>query len=289
MLVVDDVAKLRAILKPWKSNNVSIGFVPTMGNLHAGHLSLINRAKDEADKVVASIYVNPLQFDRPDDLSRYPRTLEDDLQSLETDGVDVVFTPSDKMIYPDGIEMSTKVDVPVISRILCGAHRPGHFVGVATVVCKLFNMVEPDVAIFGEKDFQQLMLIRRMTEDLNLPVKVLGAETLREENGLAMSSRNNYLSAEERDTAATIYRMLRSLAERLAGGDQYYPGLESDGKALLEAAGFIPDYVSVLRKIDLQQPAPEEPVKDLVIVCAAILGNARLIDNLQLSHYLAAR
>ena len=155
MLVVDNIEKLRNIIKPWKNNNVEIGFVPTMGNLHDGHLSLINHAKQEANKVIASIYVNPLQFDRPDDLSRYPRTTATGSRSSGKEGVDVVFTPSDKMIYPDGIEMSTKVDVPVISSILCGAHRPGHFVGVATVVCKLFNMVMPDVAVFGEKDFQQ--------------------------------------------------------------------------------------------------------------------------------------
>ncbi len=286
MLVVNEIEKLRNIVKPWKSNNVRIGFVPTMGNLHDGHLSLINHAKNQANKVIASIYVNPLQFDRPDDLSRYPRTLRNDLQRLETEGVDVVFTPDDKAIYPDGIEMSTKVDVPVISTILCGAHRPGHFVGVATVVCKLFNMVEPDIAVFGEKDYQQLLLIKRMTQDLNLPVQILGAETLREENGLAMSSRNNYLSEEEKDTAANIYRTLTTVADQLIAGNQHYPSLERNGKAALEKAGFIPDYLSVLRKTDLQLPSPEEPLEELVILCAALLGNARLIDNLQLSQYM---
>ncbi len=288
MLVVDDIDKLRSIIKPWKSNNVAIGFVPTMGNLHDGHLTLINHAKKEANKVVASIYVNPLQFDRPDDLSRYPRTLQEDLDRLEAEGVDIVFTPSDKMIYPDGIDMSTKVDVPVISSILCGAHRPGHFVGVATVVCKLFNMVMPDIAVFGEKDFQQLMLIRRMTQDLNLHVRVVGAETRRESNGLAMSSRNNYLSKDEKNQAALIYQTLNDVAGKLSAGDRYYPGLERDGKKVLESAGFIPDYLSILRKTDLQQPSPEEPLDELVILCAAILGNARLIDNLQMTRYKPA-
>lgn len=288
MLVVDDIDKLRSIIKPWKSNNVAIGFVPTMGNLHDGHLTLINHAKKEANKVVASIYVNPLQFDRPDDLSRYPRTLQEDLDRLEAEGVDIVFTPSDKMIYPDGIDMSTKVDVPVISSILCGAHRPGHFVGVATVVCKLFNMVMPDIAVFGEKDFQQLMLIRRMTQDLNLHVRVVGAETRRESNGLAMSSRNNYLSEDEKNQAALIYQTLNDVAGKLSAGDRYYPGLERDGKTALESAGFIPDYLSILRKTDLQQPSPEEPLDELVILCAAILGNARLIDNLQMTRYKPA-
>lgn len=285
MLVVNDIEKLRAIIKPWKSNGVVIGFVPTMGNLHDGHLSLINHAKNVANKVVASIYVNPLQFDRPEDLSRYPRTLQDDLDRLEAEGVDIAFTPSDKIIYPDGIDMSTKVDVPVVSNILCGAHRPGHFVGVATVVCKLFNMVEPDIAVFGEKDFQQLLLIRRMTEDLNLPVKIVGAETMREQNGLAMSSRNNYLSDKEKDQAATIYRVLASTAQALKEGDRDYPSLEQKGRKELKLQGFTPDYLSILRTSDLQPPSPEQPLDGLVILCAAILGKARLIDNLQLSQY----
>lgn len=285
MLVVNDIEKLRAMLKPWKNNGVTIGFVPTMGNLHDGHLSLINHAKKVANKVVASIYVNPLQFDRPEDLTRYPRTLQDDLDRLEAEGVDVVFTPSDTMIYPDGIDMSTKVDVPVVSNILCGAHRPGHFVGVATVVCKLFNMVEPDVAIFGEKDFQQLLLIRRMTEDLNLPVEIVGAQTMREDNGLAMSSRNNYLSDDEKQQAATIYRVLASTAEALKAGDRHYPSLERKGREELARQGFIPDYLSILRTKDLQQPSPEEPLDGLVILCAVLLGKARLIDNLQLNQY----
>ncbi|MCB1755975.1 MAG: pantoate--beta-alanine ligase [Gammaproteobacteria bacterium] len=288
MLVVDNIQKLRSIIRPWKNNDVVIGFVPTMGNLHDGHLSLIERAKKESNKVIASIYVNPLQFDRPDDLTRYPRTLQNDLALLEQQGVDVVFTPDDKAIYPDGIEMSTKVDVPVISTILCGAHRPGHFVGVATVVCKLFNMIEPDLAVFGEKDFQQLMLVRRMTQDLNMPVKIIGAQTMREDNGLAMSSRNNYLSDEEKQTASTIYKTLCDVAAKLVAGNQHYPSLEREGRETLEKAGFIPDYLQILRKTDLQLPSPEEPLEELVILCAALLGKARLIDNLQLSSFMAS-
>jgi pantoate--beta-alanine ligase len=286
MLVVNEIDKLRALLRPKKCKNESIAFVPTMGNLHDGHLSLINYAKQEADIVVASIYVNPLQFDRPNDLQNYPRTLQNDLDRLEKEGVDIVFTPNDKTIYPEGIEMSTKVDVPVVSSILCGAHRPGHFVGVATVVCKLFNMVEPDVAIFGEKDFQQLLLIKRMTKDLNLPVKVLGAQTMRESNGLAMSSRNNYLSTEEKNTASTIYKVLSAIAEKLIAGNNKYTEMEESGKEVLKKAGFDPDYISILRQSDLQLPSDEEDIDELVILCAANLGAARLIDNLQVSQFI---
>lgn len=284
MLVVGEIDRLRQILRPWKRNGVTIGFVPTMGNLHQGHLSLIELAHQKAEKVVASIYVNPLQFDRPDDLSNYPRTLQDDLDHLEKAGVDIVFTPSDKIIYPEGIEMSTKVDVPVISSILCGAHRPGHFVGVATVVCKLFNMVEPNVAVFGEKDFQQLMLIKRMTNDLNLPVEIVGAKTARENSGLAMSSRNNYLSDANRKKAAVIYKTLCWVADTMITGRQGYEVIEKAAKQQLLEAGLIPDYLEVLRRSDLQNPLSDEKLEDLVIVCAAQLGEARLIDNLQVAH-----
>ncbi|MDO6462280.1 pantoate--beta-alanine ligase [Granulosicoccaceae sp. 1_MG-2023] len=289
MQVMQDIDQMRAIVRDWKKQGLRVAFVPTMGNLHDGHLSLIRLAQEKADKVVASIYVNPLQFDRPDDLSAYPRTLQADLDHLEADGVDLVFTPDDKTIYPDGIEMSTKVDVPVISTILCGAHRPGHFVGVATVVCKLFNMVAPDVAVFGEKDFQQLLLIRRMAQDLNLPVTIVGAPTRREASGLAMSSRNNYLTAAEKEQAAGLYRMLRDAADKLIDAGHFYPALEQEGAAQLEAGGFVPDYVSVRRAVDLQIPSPQDKPEELVILCAAILGKARLIDNIQISRYLAER
>lgn len=289
MQVMQDIEQMRGIVRGWKREGLTVAFVPTMGNLHDGHLSLIRRAQQEAEKVVASIYVNPLQFDRPDDLSRYPRTLQADLDHLEADGVDLVFTPDDKTIYPDGIDMSTKVDVPVISTILCGAHRPGHFVGVATVVCKLFNMVEPDVAIFGEKDYQQLLLIRRMGQDLNLPVRVLGAPTRREESGLAMSSRNNYLTDAEKHQAAGIYRMLCEAADKLIEAGHYYPALEKDGARRLQEDGFVADYVSVRRAVDLQIPSPQDKPADLVILSAALLGKARLIDNLQIKQYIESR
>ena len=283
MQVLENVSGLSDALQSWRDSGERIALVPTMGNLHDGHLSLIRRAQQDADKVVSSIYVNPLQFDRPDDLTHYPRTLQRDLELLEAEGVDLVFTPTDTDIYPDGIEMSTKVDVPRISTILCGAHRAGHFVGVATVVCKLFNMVLPDIAVFGEKDFQQLLLIKRMAEDLNFTIDIIGATTQREPSGLAMSSRNNYLSEDERAQAAIVYKSLSVIAEKIKQGDRYYPGLEKEGRAIIKKAGLTPDYFSVLRKSDLQMPSSTEASDELVVLTAALLGKARLIDNLQVA------
>ncbi len=285
MLVIQEISPLRQKLSRWRSEGERIALVPTMGNLHDGHLSLIRRAQKDASKVVGTIYVNPLQFDRPDDLTNYPRTMQLDLEMLEAQGVDLVFTPSNKVIYPDGIEMSSKVDVPKISTILCGMHRPGHFVGVATVVCKLFNLVLPDIAVFGEKDFQQLLLIKRMAKDLNFSVDIIGAKTQREASGLAMSSRNSYLSESDRAIAAVIYKALCVTAEKLVDGQRYYPGLEKEGRTLIESANLIPDYFAILNKSDLQAPSPEAAADQLVILAAALLGSARLIDNLQVSQY----
>ncbi len=289
MLVIEEIEPLRKELARWRSEGNRIALVPTMGHLHEGHLSLIRRAQEFASKVIGTIYINPLQFDRPDDLTNYPRTMQLDLDMLEAEGVDLVFTPTDKIIYPDGIDMSTKVDVPKISTILCGAHRPGHFVGVATVVCKLFNMVMPDIAVFGEKDFQQLLLIKRMTNDLNFTIDIIGAKTMREQSGLAMSSRNNYLSESDRATAAVIYEAISAVAKKLVDGQRYYPGLEREGHRYIESAGLIPDYFTILSKNDLQPPSPEAGAEELVILSAALLGNARLIDNLQVSQYLTDR
>lgn len=289
MQIIRDIPALRVLRDEWRRNGEVIAFVPTMGNLHDGHLSLMQEARRRGDRIIASIYINPLQFDRPDDLSNYPRTLDDDIKQLRDIGVNVLFTPDDTVIYPRGIATSTTVDVPGITGILCGAHRAGHFVGVATVVCKLFNMVQPHVAIFGKKDYQQLLVVKRMVADLNLPVKIIGAPTAREENGLAMSSRNNYLTEEEREQGAHIYRALSSITEDLIHGSRDYSRLELDAWDNLKLAGFAPDYVSILRADDLSAPSPSCEPKDLVVLAAAQLGNARLIDNLIIADYLAEK
>jgi pantoate--beta-alanine ligase len=249
-----------------------------MGNLHAGHLALVKAARALADRVVVSIFVNPLQFGEGEDLDSYPRTLERDVQMLEGEGTDLLFSPTVTTMYPKPQAQQTRVEVPGISELLCGASRPGHFVGVATVVCKLFNMVQPDVGVFGKKDFQQLMVIRRMVEDLAMPVRVVGVETLREADGLAMSSRNGYLTADERAVAPELYRVLSEVRERLVAGSDDYAGLESEAAAALQAQGFGPDYVAIRRSADLVSPAAGE--RELVILAAAHLGNARLIDNI---------
>jgi pantoate--beta-alanine ligase len=268
---------LRARIAAWRRAGERIAFVPTMGNLHEGHMTLVREARRAAPRVVASIFVNPLQFGPAEDFAAYPRTMEADRRLLEREGVDVLFAPAVALVYPRGQAEQTRVEVPGVSDILCGASRPGHFVGVATVVCKLFNLVQPDLALFGEKDFQQLLVIRLMTRDLSFPVAIRGVATVREPDGLAMSSRNRYLSAAERATAPGLYRALLRAAERLRGGAA--PG-EAERAALAElaAAGFQPDYVSVRRRRDLAAPAPGD--RELVVLAAARLGRARLIDNL---------
>ncbi len=256
-----------------------IGFVPTMGNLHQGHLSLMARARELADIVIVSIYVNPMQFDQEADLQTYPRTLQEDLEKLVSMQVDGVFLPDDKVLYPDGLARSTKVSVPVISEVLCGAHRPGHFDGVSTVVAKLFGIVKPDVAVFGEKDFQQLMIIRHMVEDLCLPVRIEGAAIVREDNGLAMSSRNSRLTQTERDQASLIHQTLSNTARAIIDGSRAFSVLEAQARALLDGAGFVTDYFTVREQRNLDLPNEGTAVDDLVILAAAHMGNARLIDN----------
>ncbi len=214
-----DIEQLRTQISRWRSNNETIAFVPTMGNLHEGHLSLVDIARQKASRVVVSIYVNPLQFSPDEDFASYPRTLEDDINKLETLGVDLLFTPDDSMIYPDGEQQSSYVEVPVLSHIIEGEFRPGFFKGVATVVLKLFNMVQPDVAVFGEKDFQQLLVIRQMVDDLNLPVEIIGAQTRREADGLAKSSRNNYLSSAERVNSRVLSESLKVCRSQIEQGD----------------------------------------------------------------------
>jgi pantoate--beta-alanine ligase len=274
------IGELRSRVAAWHRAGERVALVPTMGNLHAGHLELVRRARGVATRVVVSIFVNPLQFGPEEDLSSYPRTLEADRRCLLGEGTDLLFAPPVEEVYPYGQPGHTRVEVPGLSDILCGASRPGHFAGVATVVCKLFNIVQPDWALFGKKDFQQLLVVRRMTADLCLPVEIVGVPTVREPDGLAMSSRNGYLTAPERAQAPTLYRTLGEMAEGLRRGATV-TAVEAQGRAALEQAGLRPDYVSVRRADDLGPPGVGDRV--LVILAAAFLGRARLIDNLPLS------
>lgn len=277
MLTLSDITELRRQIKSWRQRGETIAFVPTMGNLHQGHLSLVEVAKQRADRVVASIFVNPMQFDDASDLSAYPRTLEADSEALSREGVDLLFTPTPAVIYPKGLDKQTFVEVPEISDILCGESRPGHFRGVATVVNKLFNLVQPDVACFGEKDYQQLRVIRLMVEDLSMNIEIVGVPTCRETDGLAMSSRNGYLNAEERTQAPLLAHVMRHLGEQLCTGMDIDNAV-SQAVSALNDKGFITDYIKVRNALDLR-PA-QTCDKDLVILMAAFLGKARLIDNL---------
>ncbi|MGB5833404.1 MAG: pantoate--beta-alanine ligase [Thiohalocapsa sp.] len=277
MQIIHEIAPMRERVAEWRGAGLRVGLVPTMGNLHAGHLALVRDALDRADRVVTSIFVNPLQFGPNEDLDAYPRTLEPDVEMLRDAGNHCVFAPSEQEVYPHGRNGQTSVEVPVLSDILCGASRPGHFRGVATVVAKLFHMVQPDLALFGEKDYQQLMIIRRMTADLNMAVEIVGYPVVREPDGLALSSRNSYLNAEERAKAPLLHMHLQRLAEALKAG-QPVADAEWDTARALAAAGFKPDYVSVCRCADLGHPRPGDP--SLVALAAAYLGKARLIDNL---------
>ncbi|MAK72136.1 MAG: pantoate--beta-alanine ligase [Idiomarina sp.] len=267
-----------ANLRQWRvQQQGSVALVPTMGNLHEGHLTLVKRAQQHADVVVVSIFVNPMQFGANEDLDSYPRTLEQDCRALEALGVNAVFTPQVEDMYPRGMDQQTRIEVPGISDILCGANRPGHFVGVATVVCKLFNMVQPQFAVFGEKDFQQLQVIRLMTQDLSLPIDIIGEPTARAETGLALSSRNGYLSESQREQAAVIYRTLAGIAEKINAGTSVEAARQW-AVTELETAGFAIDYVEIRNANDLQ-PASATSGR-LVALIAAKLGSTRLIDNL---------
>lgn len=284
MQTLTTVAELRQVVNQWRSGGEHIALVPTMGNLHDGHLRLVHEARENSDRVVASIFVNPMQFVDTDgdlgDFDQYPRTLKEDQQKLAA--VDVVFTPAVTEVYPGGFENETRVEVPSISDILCGAYRPGHFVGVATVVAKLFNMVQPDTAFFGEKDFQQLLVIKRMATELCFPVEVVGVPTVREEDGLAMSSRNQYLGTTERKRAATIYQILLWVKEQLQAGETDFDALENEASQKLESDGFKLDYVAIRRADNLQAATSKD--LSLVILIAAWPGNARLIDNMRVMH-----
>ena len=279
MQTITRIAEMRALVRDWRFSREGIAFVPTMGNLHAGHASLIGAAHLHGRRVVASVFVNPLQFGPNEDYAAYPRTPEEDAALLEAQGVDVLFLPTVEEMYPQGVAGSTIVDVPELSGILCGAVRPGHFQGVATVVVKLLNLVQPDVGIFGEKDYQQLTIIRRSIEDLCLPVRIVGAPTVRADDGLALSSRNRYLNPQERAVAPQVYRALDRARRRLESGDADVAGIEREGLASLVAAGFRPDYFEVRMAGTLARPRGQDV--DVVVLTAARLGRARLIDNVQ--------
>jgi len=281
MTVVETLSGLRREIAALRLAGKRIAFVPTMGNLHAGHLKLVQVARQHADVVVASIYVNPLQFGPKEDFAAYPRTPDADKKSLESEKTDLLFMPSDAEMYPRGLDVMTTVEVPGMSDILCGQFRPGHFRGVTTVVNRLFNLVQPDVAVFGKKDYQQLMLVKLMVADLGLPIEIVGVDTVREADGLALSSRNNYLSPAERQTAPKLYAALKRMRDRIVKEGGARPGMEADAARELETAGFRPDYVSVRRAADLGEAGAKDKV--LVILAAAWLGRTRLIDNLEVT------
>ena len=256
----------------------SIALVATMGNLHQGHLSLVERAKVEADKVIVTIYINPLQFSENEDLASYPRTLEDDVSKLEALGVDLLFTPTDEVIYPEGMNNHTQVIVPSISFLYCGAYRKGHFLGVTTIVCKLFNLTNPDVALFGNKDFQQLTIIQKMVHDLAMPIKLIGMPTYREESGLAMSSRNRYLTADEKLQAAGLYQSLQWAEKQIKAGNDDFRSIEKLAVEQLQQENFDVEYFTICQR-DSLAPATNDD-KKLVILSASKFGIPRLIDNI---------
>ena len=277
MLIIETLPLLRQHIRRLRQEGKRIALVPTMGNLHDGHMKLVDAAKASADVVVASIFVNPMQFDRPDDLARYPRTLQDDCEKLNKRKVDLVFAPAAAEIYPHGIENQTYVDVPGLSTMLEGASRPGHFRGVSTIVSKLFNLVQPDVACFGEKDFQQLALIRKMVADMGYDIEIIGVPIMRAKDGLALSSRNGYLSADQRKVAPGLYKVMNGAAEKLAAGERNLDEIIAIAAQELNEKGFRADDIQI-RDADTLLDLTENSQR-AVILMAAWLGEARLIDN----------
>jgi pantoate--beta-alanine ligase len=280
MLTISSIAELRALVKKWRREGDHIAFVPTMGNLHAGHLKLVDEASKAAERVIVSIFVNPSQFGPGEDFASYPRTEDDDAKALAS-SVDVLFLPRPEAMYAE--DHATSVAIDKLSALHCGLSRPGHFAGVATVVAKLFNIVQPDIAFFGEKDFQQLAVIRRLVRDLNFDVEIKSVATVREADGLAMSSRNNYLSSEQRKCAPELYRLLCSARDKAQQPDSQLGEIQREAITTLKSLGFEPDYVSFCRTSDLE-PASEQD-NELVLLAAAKLGKTRLIDNLIFSRY----
>ncbi|EKA0365476.1 pantoate--beta-alanine ligase [Escherichia coli] len=277
MLIIETLPLLRQQIRRLRMEGKHVALVPTMGNLHDGHMKLVDEAKARADVVVVSIFVNPMQFDRPEDLARYPRTLQEDCEKLNKRKVDLVFAPSVKEIYPNGTETHTYVDVPGLSTMLEGASRPGHFRGVSTIVSKLFNLVQPDIACFGEKDFQQLALIRKMVADMGFDIEIVGVPIMRAKDGLALSSRNGYLTAEQRKIAPGLYKVLSSIADKLQAGERDLDEIITIAGQELNEKGFRADDIQIRDADTLLEVS--ETSKRAVILVAAWLGDARLIDN----------
>ncbi|MDG1750125.1 MAG: pantoate--beta-alanine ligase [Thalassotalea sp.] len=280
MKTVSEISELRQIIKTWHQQGLTVAFVPTMGNLHDGHISLVTEAHKHADKVVSSIFVNPMQFGANEDIDNYPRTMEADQNKLIAANTDLLFTPTPEIIYPKGLDKQSYVEVPNVSEGYCGESRPGHFRGVATVVCKLFNLVQPDVACFGLKDYQQVQVIQTMVEDLSMPIKIVPVETMRETSGLALSSRNGYLTEEELKVAPALSQNIQWLAEQVQQNNDFI-GLAKKAASFIDNAGLKTDYIHICHARTLQ-PASEDD-HELVILAAAHCGKARLIDNLQVT------
>ena len=278
MVVVHSKDELSEHLAEWRHNDEHIALVPTMGNLHAGHIALVELAREHAERVVVSIFVNPTQFGDGEDFDEYPRTLKRDQQRLKSTSTDLIFVPDVETIYPFGIDSATTISVPVLTDDFCGTSRPGHFDGVTTVVARLFSLVQPDVAVFGQKDYQQQLVIRRMTEDMNLPITIITSETVREDDGLAMSSRNSYLSEGQRAVAPRLHQVLSSVGKKLQAGDREFSDLELAAAQELGDSGFDVDYFAIRRAENLE--APNRDCDDLVVLAAAHLGDTRLIDNI---------
>jgi pantoate--beta-alanine ligase len=275
---IRDIKTLRGMTQGWHQDGDSIALVPTMGSLHSGHISLVRLAHEYAERVIVSVFVNPTQFGPNEDYKSYPRSLDNDRRRLSRAGVDLLFAPGNEEIYPFGEEAMTRVSVPDLSTVLCGDSRPGHFDGVTSVVSRLFNIIQPDVAVFGQKDYQQLVIIRRMVADLHLPIKILAGQTQRQDDGLALSSRNRNLSDAERSMAPQLNGALRRCRDQIVSGNRDFAALESEERALLEASGFEVDYFTVRKAGDLSLPDADS--RHLVILTAARLGEARLIDNI---------
>ncbi|ECI0122344.1 pantoate--beta-alanine ligase [Salmonella enterica subsp. enterica] len=277
MLIIETLPLLRQHIRRLRQEGKRVALVPTMGNLHDGHMKLVDEAKARADVVFVSIFVNPMQFDRPDDLVRYPRTLQEDCEKLNKRKVDYVFAPAVEEIYPQGLEGQTYVDVPGLSTMLEGASRPGHFRGVSTIVSKLFNLIQPDIACFGEKDFQQLALIRKMVADMSYDIEIVGVPIIRAKDGLALSSRNSYLTAEQRKIAPSLHNVMNSIAEKLIAGNRELQEIIAIAEQELNEKGFRADDIQIRDADTLQELT--ETSKRAVILAAAWLGQARLIDN----------
>ena len=276
-----DVDELRQYVQHWKDHGDSVAFVPTMGNLHDGHLSLIKKGQSLCDRSICSIFVNPMQFGPNEDFNHYPRTLDRDIQLLESVGCDLVYMPTASELYPDGLDKISQVQITGLTESFEGAHRPGHFTGVATVVLKLFNIVKPHVSVFGKKDYQQYRMIKKMVSDLNLDVRIVGEETTREKSGLATSSRNQYLDSEQLHQASMIYQQLQAAQKRIARGERDFVAIEQEATIMLNSNGFSTDYFAICNAETLE--AASNGDRDLVILVTAILGNTRLLDNIEIS------